>query len=363
MALTTCPMSVRNERERIAAPVFLVGNRYQHHSRHSGYEGFRRYVGKSLSSPLDFRFLDSAWRVDTAISSLAHKPYYSLSMLLTEASAGLHMLAHRGSIYHLLYGDTDLRLLGRIGRLTGNRVIATFHETDEGLEWLQVDRRITEQIEAALLMSESQRSYFEQLMPPERIFVVQHGIDTDFFRPADEPTKEPVCITVGSKYRDFDVLTRALDIVLEARPDARFVAVGTHRNAEHPLRDPRAEYVIDATDELLLHTYRSARVAVCPLWRATANNALLEAMACGLPVVVTDVGGVREYVGAGVGVLCPECDAEVLAAGILRAFDDDRWAAQQSAAARARAERFDYRFVAAQMAAVYDAVLARGAGG
>ena len=57
-------------KELFAGRVFLVGNRYGHHARHSGYEGFQRYLGNPLKPPLGFRFLKVknfpmlGWRID-----------------------------------------------------------------------------------------------------------------------------------------------------------------------------------------------------------------------------------------------------------------------------------------------------------
>jgi glycosyltransferase involved in cell wall biosynthesis len=335
--------------------VYLVGSSYRHHSTHSGYEGFRRYIGSSLRPPVSFRWLERGWRLDAAISSLVGKPHYSLAFLLTEAAAGLHMLRHRRALYHVIYGDTDLRFLGDIGRRLGSPVVATFHEPRAGLEWMKVDDTVTRSLAAVVLVSEYQRAYFEQLVPPEMIFVVPHGVDTSFFEPANSPGEDPVCITVGSKERDFDALSGGFDLVRRARPEARLVAIGTDVATDSPLRDTRVEYLRGVDDERLRRAYRSSRLAVFAFADATASNALLEAMACGLPIVATDVGGVREYADEDCALLCPPGDAEALGDSILRLLNDGRLAMRLGTAARRRALRFDFRHIAEQLRPVYDA--------
>src|SRR5205085_1522016 len=158
--------------------------RYSHHARHSGYESFRRYVGTMLKSPVKFRFLKFkkfpllGWRIDQALSRLIGRRNFSLGLMITELGAAAHMIGRRKTTYHVLYGDTDLWMLGAMGKLTGNYVVASFHEADEGLEYLGIDEKLVKQLRAVVLVSESQRVYFERLLPPERIFVVPHGVDT-----------------------------------------------------------------------------------------------------------------------------------------------------------------------------------------
>jgi phosphatidylinositol alpha-mannosyltransferase len=89
---------------------------------------------------------------------------------------------------------------------------------------------------------------------------------------------------------------------------------------------------------------------------AVANNALLEQMACGLPVVATDVGAVREYLGDEAGLLFPPGDAGALAAGVLRLLEDGPARRRMGIAARARALGFDHRVAAQQMVQVYKRV-------
>jgi glycosyltransferase involved in cell wall biosynthesis len=351
---------------RHVAPVYLIGPRYGHHARHSGYEGFSRHLGVSaVYSPISTRFLKPkahpmlGWRIDQAIGFLAGRRCYSLGILLMEAAAIGHLLSHPGSLYHVLFGDTDIWLLGRLRRLAHAGVVATFHEAGPGLEWLRIDR-IVRTIDAAILVSESQRPYFEALLPPERIFVVPHGVDADFFRPAPSLTDAPVCMTVGGHTRDFSTLSQAIDRVRRVRPDARFVAVGTsHGHEGPPFVHPSVEFRYGISDEALRDLYQRSRVAVFCFRQTTANNGTLEAMACGVPVVSTDIGGAREYVGRDAAILCPPEDPDAVAAAILAIFGDDRLAHRLGRAGRERAEQFDFRSISAQHAAVYSSVAER----
>jgi glycosyltransferase involved in cell wall biosynthesis len=95
---------------------------------------------------------------------------------------------------------------------------------------------------------------------------------------------------------------------------------------------------------------------VLPSYREGLPRALVEAAACGLPIVTTDVPGCREVVKkSGVdGLLVPPRDSAAIAAAI-RTLDDDRaLCARLGAAARKTAvTRFDERIVIAQTLAVY----------
>jgi glycosyltransferase involved in cell wall biosynthesis len=353
--------------------VFIVGPRYQHHCGHSGYDGFVSHGAVTwLKAPVESRFLagrlgrypvigDLGHRLDQLTTALAPRPLYTVGILLTELATAWHMVTHRGALYHVLYGDTDFWLLGHARRLTGNFLVASFHEPDYALEWLAIDR-IARRLDAAILVSESQRAYFRDVVPPDRIFVVPHGVDTDFFRPADALGQAPVCITVGAHHRDPVTFKRALDLILRKCPDVRVKAVGAQRKGggNFLLEDDRVEFLEGISDEDLRAEYQSAALAVFSFNQATANNALLEAMACGLPIVATDIGGVRECVGERAGILCRQWDYEELAAAVLRVLGDRDLALSMGASARSRALEFDFTTVAERFAQVYGTVLGDG---
>nr|WP_241982922.1 MULTISPECIES: glycosyltransferase [Cryobacterium] len=66
----------------------------------------------------------------------------------------------------------------------------------------------------------------------------------------------------------------------------------------------------------------AADIAVMPSWHENMSNALLEAMAAGLPVVVTSVGGNTEVLAQGGGLLVPPSDERALAEAIRRLLVD-----------------------------------------
>ena len=103
----------------------------------------------------------------------------------------------------------------------------------------------------------------------------------------------------------------------------------------------------------------SVDVVVLPSYREGLPRTLIEAAACGLPLVTTDVPGCREVVTDGVdGLLVPARDAEALAQAIARLHDDPALAGRLGAAARVKAlAQFDERIVIADTLAVYRELL------
>jgi len=103
----------------------------------------------------------------------------------------------------------------------------------------------------------------------------------------------------------------------------------------------------------------SVDVVVLPSYREGLPKTLIEAAACALPLVTTNVPGCREVVSDGVdGLLVPVRDAVALAAAIARLHDDPVLAARLGTAARAKAlAEFDERIVIARTRQVYEELL------
>ena len=140
--------------------------------------------------------------------------------------------------------------------------------------------------------------------PAERVHLVRNGVDTAVFHPA------PIVSAAGpapvgalgrlTHQKGFDVLLSALPRVLDER-DVEVVIVGDgelrgeleRRAAGLPVRLPGALPGGAAVADFL----RTLDLFVMPSRYEGLPNAVLEAMACGVPVVATDVAGMREAVG------------------------------------------------------------------
>lgn len=181
--------------------------------------------------------------------------------------------------------------------------------------------------------------------------------------PAVLGTGVPLVVCVGRlcRQKGQDLLLEAWPQVAARLPEARLVLVGDGPDAG-VLRAAAPQGVLfagAAADPV--RWYQAADVVVQPSrWEGMAL-APLEAMACGRPVVLTDVGGARECLPEADAAHCvvPPGDAAALATALLRLLTDPvlRSAASLRALARVR-ERHDLRDTAAAVTALYAGLLA-----
>jgi glycosyltransferase involved in cell wall biosynthesis len=158
-----------------------------------------------------------------------------------------------------------------------------------------------------------------------------------------------------------DVFLDAVPAILAAVPDAELVIAGdgpqegalkAHPNAGRVRWEPYRQPAWTHLRELDVYVLASS-------WEAFPIGPL-EALACGVPQVVTAVGGTREAVVPETGLLIPPRDPAALAAAVIELLQDASRRERMAAASRARhAQRFTVDRMVAGTAAVYDRVLSR----
>jgi glycosyltransferase involved in cell wall biosynthesis len=194
------------------------------------------------------------------------------------------------------------------------------------------------------------------------------GIDTDLFHPSPEAPGLPIVLLTARMLWDKGV-GEFVDAARRIRAQglkARFLLVGApdpfNRAAidEGTLREWQREGVIEwlGFRSDIRHLVGESAIVCLPSYREGLPKSLLEALACGKPVVTTDVPGCREVVADGVnGRLVPARDAVALAGALTELLASPEKRAQMGQAGRKRAEtEFAATRIVAETLALYQAL-------
>jgi glycosyltransferase involved in cell wall biosynthesis len=297
-----------------------------------------------------------------------------------------HVMDH--SYAHLVHG------------LPAGRTLVTCHDLDAFRSVLQPDeerrswpyRRMTRRILSGLRLaahvacdSEATREALVALagFPQDRLSVIRNGTDTGGEPDADAaadveaarmlgPRRGVELLHVGSTIprKRIDVLLQVFAGVHRARPEMRLTRVGGPFTAEQRVH-ARDLGVLDAVHVLpfvdratLAAVYRRSVLALLPSDREGFGLPIVEALACGTPMVASDIPVLRE-IGSGAVTYCPVADANAWVATILdllRERDADRaaWQARRTAGL-ARAADFSWSRYTDDVVARYGVIAGRPA--
>jgi len=222
-------------------------------------------------------------------------------------------------------------------------------------------------------------------IPRRKIFVVHNGVDIDRFYPKrSSPIKAELGIEENARLilyvghykpgKGLKYLLAAAPRILKSFPNTKFLLVGS------PIKPPAFDYVCERilreltlqlriTDAVyflrgvphhrLLELYAASDVFVLPSLSEGFPKVVLEAMACGKPVIATNVGGVPEVIISGQsGIIVGPRDSQKLADAIIQVFSDSQLADKMGVQGRRIVEKyFTWEVTAKETIKVYEKIL------
>lgn len=199
--------------------------------------------------------------------------------------------------------------------------------------------------------------------PRDKLAVIYNGVDTSLFHSSPSPDRRPspVVGTVSrlSPEKGVEYFVQAAYDILRELPETRFLVVGDGPlRSELEARAPHPQMRFVGAQENVADWLNDMDVFVMPSLAEAFGLAVVEAMACELPVVASDVGGLREIVVEGAtGLRVPPRDSVALARGVLELLRDNARREAFGKAGRARVqEKFTLERQAREMEEALEAI-------
>lgn len=229
------------------------------------------------------------------------------------------------------------------------------------------EARAPRQFARTLVTSARERDAFIRLAGPDvsdRLAVLPNGVDLDYFKPTHEPIDTATVLFSGklsyhaNRAAALRLVRGIMPRVWATRPDVRVVLAGKDPSPALTAlaADPRVS-LTGFVEDLRPHVAR-ASIAVAPLvYGAGIQNKVLEAMACGVPVVTSVDAAQALSARAGQDLLVADSD-EAFARDILGLLDDEARRQAIGRAGRAYVEAYhDWNAQGRRLQAIYEDVL------
>jgi glycosyltransferase involved in cell wall biosynthesis len=290
---------------------------------------------------------------------------------------------HDASVVHAV-GPMGYRALGVAATLTGAvRVCHLGFPPEPG----ELERSFVAGPDGVVACYDAQaaenRTEVQRIRPRCRVIAVPNGVDTQRFAPGP-PSAEMTAIREGfasvvailghvSDVKGYPTFLEAAALITRTHKSCLFVCIGAESaqpGALATMKNRVTELGLERNVRFLgfrsdvNEVLRAVDVVTMPSQDEGLPLALLEAMACGRPVVATPVGGIPEVLHDGsAGVLVPRQDARALAEAVRALLDDTDRRTTLGTKARARVEeRYSVSRFCRGVEAVYEELLAERRG-
>jgi D-inositol-3-phosphate glycosyltransferase len=328
-------------------------------------------VEKEEMAALTAPFADGieAFRSREGVSYDVIHSHYWLSAAAGERLAVLWGVPH-AAMFHTL-GDVKLRAR------------ASEHEREDRLE---TERRLVHSLDRVVAATEHERRLLQQIyrVPARQVAVIPLGVDLDRFRPAEQsaararlgiPLEERVILAVGriEPLKGLDILIRSLADLSDRTGVVLYIIGGDDRAeaevarlrlvAEQTGVSDAVRFLGPRPHEVLPDFYAAADVVAVPSFYESFGLVAVEAMASGVPVVASRVGGLASTVADGrTGYLIPWRCPTPFAEKIEVLLRNEELRRALGAGARRRMEQgYAWSAVARSVAALYEELIAEGA--
>lgn len=275
--------------------LLVIGFKFLHHSTSSGYHHLAKYLPCTY---LDANELPFGGR---EIGSIGRK----INLALLETNVKLK--APKYKFIHYLYPEDHV--LFSMPKNKNTVSVATLHLSTEKFLMrnskkiiksflIEFQKKNFMNVDGIITLSKAHEEELRKILPPSiKICFIPHGINIlPISKKYSDKNKKVKIVVIGSNYRNMEEFFKIVETAKKENKNWTFNLIGVssswkkragnHTNiVVHPYLEEK-EYF-----ELI----ESCHIHLLPLEFATANNALLEAHALGIPSVVSNISGVSDY--------------------------------------------------------------------
>jgi glycosyltransferase involved in cell wall biosynthesis len=344
--------------------VTCLTKRWDHHTQSGGYDRLAAAVGadvvkREAVDGLGLKVARKLWMRRTKTG--AYLLDYQFGDFLAELKVLTSSFFTPPDVLHVLYGDEQLDQLIKCRALLRCPLVVSLHlpsyRVADRFEVLQRD--IRQKLDAVIVLATDQVRQFAKWVEPGKLVYVPHGIDTDRFCPV-ERTSDRVglrLLVVGSHMRDWTVTHKVIDRVTQLGIPVEFHVVTQWPYSYHFTGCQNVIFHSEISESALIALYRDSDALLLPVVDSTANNSVLEGLACGTPVISTSVGGIPDYVDDSCGWLFAKGEVEPIVSLVERLYLEPEHAESRRRHARLQALKFDWLHISKRVCAVYNAVV------
>ena len=337
----------------------IVHHRSSHHARYSGYARLIDFLdepqiiqGKNILP----------YRLAKGISQLSNQQAGLYDSKSVQKEVELYRLLRNTKtpgIVHYLNGERDVRYVLNYKKASrSTKFCASFHKPPEILKATVKNNRYLKQLDAAICVGANQVDFIKNWLGIDQVKYIPHGVDTHFFKPLSHKKATKKMLFVGQHLRDFEMLNRTIPEILAKDASASLdVVLKKEFQAKVQLTSDRVRIHTGVDDEALKRFYQEASFLYLPLIDATACNSILEALACGLPIVTSAVGGNMAYLSGSENFLIPANDEEQFIATALSLLAQPDLCLKIGQSSRELSIRYDWNNVAKAVEVFYQEVL------
>lgn len=328
----------------------FVQHRSPHHAENSGYDRILNYYPNAETIDDNAQF---PYKLAKLLAYFNNQKFglYNTDSVFKEIALFKKLKAQsETNLVHYLNGERDIRhVVQNRNWFKNTRFAATFHKPPSVLDWRISKPKYVQLLDGAVAVGINQVDYLKERFKIPNVAYIPHGIDTRFFTSETTLRKTNRLLFVGQHLRDFEALNFCIPRIAEKIKDLS-VHVVVHTAYQKKVDSHSCLTVYsNLNDYELKKEYQEASLLFLPMLDSTACNSLLESLACGLPIVTTNVGGNNTYLQGTDSLLLPKNNFDALIDETILLLNNESKIYELSLLARKKAMEYDWSVIAKQM--------------